>query len=265
MARSPLSLGFSKAKTLRSRSLLLRVFVFLLISTEMPTAIAQSGRVFMSVGTPTVDSNGVQYYPVTSYYQGLQQQTIRVLAPTNPAPGMPPRQLYVLPVDPGVDTLSSTYSDGLEQVRLLNVPNFFNFTLIAPSFNYDPWYGDNINDPTKRMESFVIDDLVPFGDTFAQPNSSPQRYLIGFSKSGNGVLTLILRHPGVFNAAAAWDASVQVNNLFAFPDLPVNFSTQANFNLYNIPALVNKQRPARSRPTGHCGFCLRSDPHLLRG
>jgi hypothetical protein len=184
-----------------------------------------------------VDANGVKYYPVTSVYQDLQQQIVRVLEPTNPVPGKPRRLLYVLPVDAGVDTLSSTWSDGLEELRLLDVPNRFNMTLIAPSFTYEPWYGDNILDPTKRMENFIIDDLVPFGDTFAQ-GSIPQRFLIGFSKSGNGVLFLILRHPGVFNAAAAWDSPAQLSNLSAFSALPMNFGTQANFDLYNIPALV---------------------------
>ncbi len=192
----------------------------------------------MSVGTPTVDANGVQYYPVTSVYQGLQQQVVRVLEPTNPAPGKLRRLLYVLPVDPGVDTLSSPFSDGLEELRLLDVPNRFNMTLIAPSFNYEPWYGDNTLDPTKRMESFMIDDLIPFGDTFAQGNPIPQRFLIGFSKSGNGVLSLILRHPAVFNAAADWDSPAQVNDISAYGGLSLNFGTQANFNLYNIPDLV---------------------------
>jgi hypothetical protein len=141
-------------------------------------------------------------------------------------------------VDAGVDTTSSTWSDGLEELRLLDVQNRFNMTLIAPSFNYEPWFGDNVTDPTLRMESFIIDDLVPFGDRFAQ-GSVPQRYLIGFSKSGNGVLFLILRHPFVFNAAAAWDAPAQLNDISAFSMLPTNFGKQANYKLYNIPSLVS--------------------------
>ncbi|MDD1751272.1 MAG: PQQ-dependent sugar dehydrogenase, partial [Methanothrix sp.] len=192
----------------------------------------------MIVGTPTVDANGVKSYPVTSIYQGSQQQIIRVLEPANPAPGTPQRFLYVLPVQDGVTDLSSAYSDGLEELRLLDVPNRFNMTLIAPSFNYEPWYGDNSIDPALRMESFIIQDLVPFGDTFAQGAGIPQRYLIGFSKSGNGVLFLLLRHPNVFSAVAAWDSPAQLSDLSAYGGLPMNFGTQANFDLYNIPALV---------------------------
>jgi hypothetical protein len=208
----------------------------------MPAAFAQSGHVPMSVGTPTVDANGVKYYPVRSVYQGSQQQIIRVLEPTSPPAGKPRRLLYVLPVEAGVDTLSSSYSDGLEELRLLGVPNQFNMTLIAPSFGYEPWYGDNISD-AKEMESFIIDDLVPFGDTFAQ-GTIPQRYLIGFSKSGNGALFLILRHPGVFNAAAIWDSPTQLNSVSSYLAMPMNFGTQANFNSYIIPTLVSSNARA---------------------
>ena len=228
-------------ETLHVKPLFLLAMVLWVLAICTPTAVAQSGHIPMSVGTPTVDANGVKYYPVISVYQG-SQQIIRVLQPTNPAPGKPPRLLYVLPVDSGVDTLSSPFSDGLEELRLLNVPNQFNMTLIAPSFGYEPWYGDNILD-SKRMESFIVDDLVPWGDTFA---SSPvaQRYLIGFSKSGNGALDLILRHPGVFNGAAAWDGPVELTDVSSYSDMPINFGTQANFSSYIIPSLVSSNASA---------------------
>ncbi|MFZ0690993.1 MAG: hypothetical protein WAM68_14260 [Acidobacteriaceae bacterium] len=197
----------------------------------------------MVVGSPSVDSNGVKYYPVTSAYQGSDQQIIRVLEPTNPVAGKPRRILYVLPVDQGVDTTDSTWSDGFEELRMLDVQDRFNMTLIAPSFNYNPWYGDNATAPTLRMESFIVDDLVPWGDTFLKGGVT-QRYLIGFSKSGNGVLDLILRHPSVFNAGAAWDSPAQQSSLSASFDLPENFGTQANYTTYFIPSLVTSNAGA---------------------
>jgi len=198
----------------------------------------------MTVASPTVDANGVKSYLVTSLYQGPEPTIIRVLEPTNPVAGKPRRFLYVLPVGSGVSNLSSYWSDGLEELRLLDVPNRFNMTLIAPSFNYEPWYGDNLTDPNYRMESFILNDLVPFGDTFAQGNDVPQRFLIGFSKSGNGVLFLILRHPNVFSAAAAWDSPAQLRDLAFQPALPMNFGTQVNYDLYNIPSLIVRNAQA---------------------
>jgi glucose/arabinose dehydrogenase len=192
----------------------------------------------MTVSQPTVDSNGVRYYTVTSIYQGTEPLTVRVLEPTNPAPGKAQRFLYVLPVQQGLTDLSDGWSDGLEELRLLDVQDRFNMTLIAPSFNYEPWYGDNATDPTERMESFILNDLVPFGDSLAHGTGIPQRFLIGFSKSGNGALFLILRHPNVFSAAAAWDSPAQQTSLSDFSALPQNFGTQANYDLYSIPSLV---------------------------
>lgn len=206
------------------------------------------GTSSMLVGAPTVDQNGVRYYPVRSVYQGYREQIIRVLQPTHPTPGKPRVQLYVLPVDVGVDTLQSTWSDGLEQLRLLDVPNRFNMTLIAPSFHYEPWYGDNVDNRMKRMESFVIRDLVPFGDSLYHGTGHPDRDLIGFSKSGNAALFLILRHPGVFSAAAAWDCPAEMDNLSRFHALAMNFGTEDNYRSYDIPELVKQHADAfRSR------------------
>ena len=108
------------------------------------------------LGSPTVDGNGVKYYSVVSAYLGAQPTTLRILEPTNPAPGQPHRFLYVLPVEPGVTDLSSQFGDGLEQARLLNLQNLYNLTLVAPSFPIIPWYGDNDINPDRRLESFVV-------------------------------------------------------------------------------------------------------------
>jgi S-formylglutathione hydrolase FrmB len=198
----------------------------------------------MLVGAPTVDANGVKSFPVTSVFQGPKPTTVRVLEPTSPAPGKPRRILYVLPVESGVTTLSSKYSDGLEELRLLGVPNRYNITLIAPSFHIQPWYGDHHSKIERRLESFIVKDLVPFGDRFESPKKIPQRWVIGFSKSGTGALSLILRHQNVFSAMAAWDAPAQLTDMAPFPGMVENFGTEENFNSYEIPALVTANAQA---------------------
>ena len=193
----------------------------------------------MLVGPPAVDANGVKSYEVTSVFQGPQPTIVRVLEPTNPAPGAPRRFLYVLPVQAGVTDLGSPHSDGLEELRLLDVHNRYNLTLIAPSFHIEPWYGDHHNNPDRRLESYLVRDLVPFGDSFASPGVIPQRWVLGFSKSGApGALSLILRHPNVFSAAAAWDAPAQFTDMSAFAGMAENFGTEQNFDRYETPTLV---------------------------
>ncbi len=149
----------------------------------------------------------------------------------------------------GVTDLSSPHSDGLEELQLLDVHNRYNLTLIAPSFHIEPWYGDHDSNFDRRLESFIVRDLVPFGDSFAAPGTIPQRWVLGFSKSGTpGALSLILRHPNVFSAAAAWDAPAQFTDMSAFPGMAENFGTEQNFDRYEIPTLVIKNGEAlRSR------------------
>ncbi|HVU45135.1 MAG TPA: alpha/beta hydrolase-fold protein [Terracidiphilus sp.] len=230
-------------------------------SHENPHWTPVKGSSSMVVGTPTTDLNGVKYYPVMSLYQGYRRQIIRVLEPTKPAPGKPHRYVYVLPVEARVTKLSSYWSDGLEELRLLNVPNRFNMTLIAPSFEYEPWYGDNDQDPSHRIESFIVKDLVPFGDSFAK-DRQPERLLLGFSKSGFGALTLIFRHPDIFDAAAVWDSPTKFRKLSAFDALPLNFGTQQNLEHYNIASLIsNAGRPFKCQNRLWIG----ADPVALPG
>ena len=77
------------------------------------------------------DADGVASYNVTSADDGHGTHVLRVLAPTNPAPGVPHNFLYVLPVEP---ELGTTYGDGLETLRGLDAQDQYNLTIIEPSF-----------------------------------------------------------------------------------------------------------------------------------
>jgi hypothetical protein len=193
------------------------------------------------LGAPTVDGNGVEYYSVLSAYQGDQPTTLRILEPTNPTPGEPQRFVFLLPVDPGVTGLGSEFGDGLEQARILNLHNLYNAVLVAPSFHIEPWYGDHDGDPTRRLESFLVQHVAPFVDQFAAPGTTPDRWLVGFSKSGFGALSIIFRNPTAFTAAAAWDVPAQFTDMSVYlAEMTANYGTEANFDNYEIPTLVDQ-------------------------
>jgi len=185
----------------------------------------------------STDSNGVASYAVKSPDDGYGTHVLRVLAPTNPAPGVPHNFLYVLPVEP---ELGTTYGDGLETLRGLNAQNQYNLTIIEPSFAVDPWYADNPNDPNLHYESFVTNDLVPWvtqnftppaaSQPLAPPTGPGQNWLIGFSKSGIGGEDLLLKHPDVFALAASWDfpADMAAYNQFGSSSAS-QYGTDANF------------------------------------
>ena len=79
----------------------------------------------------STDAQGIKSYDVISANDGYGPQTLRVLAPTNPAAGVAHNFLIVLPVEAGLGT---TYGDGLETLQALDAQDKYNLTIIEPSF-----------------------------------------------------------------------------------------------------------------------------------
>jgi hypothetical protein len=73
-------------------------------------------------------------------------------------------------------------------------------------------------------------DLQPWVKANLSTTGSEQNWLIGFSKSGIGAQTLILRHPDKFTLAASWDFPADMN---AYDEYGTNssdsYGTDANF------------------------------------
>ena len=175
----------------------------------------------------STDANGVDSYDVTSADNGPGTQTLRVLAPTHPAAGVPHSFLYVLPVEAGLGT---TYGDGIATLESLDAENQYNLTIVEPSFAIEPWYADNPNDSKLRYETFMTSDLVPWVTQNLSTTGHEQNWLIGFSKSGIGGQDLILKHPDVFTLAATWDFPADMSSYGQFGGSSANqYGTDANF------------------------------------
>ena len=174
---------------------------------------------------------------------------LRVLRPTNPAPGMPHRFLFVLPVIVGVD-LKDEFGDGLEELRKANVHNEYNAHIIAPSFQSAPWYADHDSNPDRRYETFIVRDLVPWVRANLSTTGQEEHWLVGFSKSGFGAVTLLFRNPTVFDAAVAWDLPADQSHTGVWGMLD-NYGTESNFqNNYRLTAdLISAcKEPFRTAP-----------------
>ena len=206
----------------------------------------------LSIQYSSTDANGVASYNFTSSDDGGGTHVLRVLAPTNPAPGVPHNFLYVLPVEP---ELGSVYGDGLETLRSLDAQDKYNLTIIEPSFAIDPWYADNPNDPNLHYESFLTKDLVPWvtanlvppavSQPFAPLPGHEQNWLIGFSKSGIGGADLLLKHPDIFAVAASWDFPADMATYDQFGSSSANnYGTDANFqaNYRLTPSFVDAHK-----------------------
>ena len=160
------------------------------------------GSASFQVSYTSTDSNGVKSYSVISANNGYGPQTLRVLNPTNPAPGVAHNFLIVLPVEAGLGT---TFGDGLGTLESLDAQDQYNLTIIEPTFAIEPWYANNPNDPRLQYETFMTQELVPWIKQNLATTGHEQVWLIGFSKSGLGAQDLILKHPDLFTLAASWD------------------------------------------------------------
>jgi hypothetical protein len=182
-------------------------------------------------------ANGISTYSVLSDNNGYGPQVIRVLPPTNPAPGVAHNFLIVLPVEPG---LGSTYGDGLETVQALDAQDQYNLTVIEPTFAKAPWYANNPDDPNIQYETFMTQELVPWIRQNLANTGNEQIWLLGFSKSGLGAQDLILKYPNLFTLAGSWDFPANASSYDEYSDSAGIYGTEANFqaNYELTPAFV---------------------------
>ncbi len=171
------------------------------------------------------DANGVRSYDVISANNGYGPQTLRVLAPTNPAQGVAHNFIIALPVQAGTGT---TYGDGLATLQALDAQDRYNLTIIEPSFAIDPWYADNPTDARLEYETFMTQELEPWIKQNLATTGHEQTWLIGFSKSGIAAQDLLLKHPDLFSLAASWDFPADMSSYDQY-GAASSYGTDANF------------------------------------
>ncbi len=167
-------------------------------------------------------------YTISSQHQ-LYDNSLRIYAP----PQHDAKLLFLLPVNPDI---SYRWGDGFETALRLRLAEKHRMVLIAPSFTHWPWFADHPTNAKIRQETYFLKDVLPFVDRL-YPGA--KRLLVGFSKSGNGALTLLLRHPQLFHAASAWDAPLMKTapDQFGMNEI---FGDTAGFAPYAVPRLLEQ-------------------------
>lgn len=194
-------------------------FFFLMFASKISAAAFQANYL-------STDANGVKSYDMISDYNGDGHHVLRVLEPSSPAPGVAHNFLYVLPVEAEGGIV---FGDGVSTLRALSAQNQYNVTIIAPSFKIQPWYADHATDPNYRYESFMASELQPWVKANLATSGNEQHWLLGFSKSGYGPLSLIFKHPDLFTLGAFWDFPADIT-LYTSYGANANYGTQANFD-----------------------------------
>ena len=168
------------------------------------------------------------------------------------------RTLYVLPVEPGV---GGRYGDGLAEVRKSGAHDRHDLICVAPAFDTMPWYGAHAADPLIRHEEYLKKTVVPLVEGRYPATGKPMdRLLLGFSKSGWGAVTLLLRDPEFFGRACSWDAPLMMDrSRFGQFETRQHFGTAEQFAQY-LPAewaaknAASFRKTARIAVLGHSSF-----------
>jgi len=198
----------------------------------------------VTVGDAITDSNQFLIHTVSSPDQSGETK-IRVLLPEQIEQKKKCRVLFILPVEARME---NRFGDGLLEIKKTNLHNKHHLICVAPTFSHLPWYADHPTDRTILQETYFLKVVVPFIDHhYPTTGSSGGRLLLGFSKSGWGAFSLLLRHPDKFNKAAAWDAPLMKQKPDQF-GMGLIFGTQENFNKYKVASLI-KRRAGQFRDT----------------
>ncbi|CAN5566380.1 hypothetical protein BH11PLA2_BH11PLA2_05150 [soil metagenome] len=181
------------------------------------------------------DENGFLIHEVSSPYQSKTTR-IRVLRPELEQKGKKYPVVYVLPVEAGS---ASKYGDGLKEIKKLDLHNKFDVIFVAPTFSQLPWYADHPTKPEIRQESYLLRVVVPYIDK-TYPVQVDERLLLGFSKSGWGAWSLLLRYPDQFRKAVAWDAPLMMDKPGKYGSGDI-FGTAEHFESFRVSKLLEIQ------------------------
>jgi predicted alpha/beta superfamily hydrolase len=204
------------------------------ISPPLLPSVVQD-QVETSISPAQRDENGFLVHTVNSPYQ-TGPTKIRVLLPDQMHDDKRYRVVYVLPVE-AKD--GSRYGNGLREIKNHKLHNKFDAIFVAPTFSDLPWYADHASRKEIRQESYLVKVAIPFVEqTYPTLSKSAGRLLLGFSKSGWGAWSLLLRNPKMFSRAAAWDAPMMMTQIGKYGNRPI-FGTQKNFERYQISRLLS--------------------------
>jgi len=172
--------------------------------TDDPAADAPAYEILSG---PIFDTEkGVWRYSVDSPHQHGPND-VEVLLPDVRDAIKPDRVLFVLPVETGI---GGRYDDGLQIIRKTGLHNAHQLICVAPAFDRTPWFMDHATDRQRQHERYMRDIVAPLIDDRYPAKGKRSRLLFGFSKSGWGAFTLLMRNPDLFTAAAAWDSPLML-------------------------------------------------------
>lgn len=94
--------------------------------------------------------------------------------------------------------------------RIKDMADRYGMLIVTPD-GRNSWYLDSPANPEVKMESFFIEDLIPYIDShYPTMADRSKRAITGLSMGGHGALYLAFRHPDIFGNAASMSGGVDI-------------------------------------------------------
>ena len=136
------------------------------------------------------ETEGVESWLISSPYQ-TGTNKVEVLLPESFDPSHKYPVVYCLPVNAGT---KGDWGHPLTEAKREHLPDMYRAIFVCPSFPILPWYGNNPENPAVRENDHILKAVIPFIESnYPVRKSGQSRYLIGFSKSAIGALSLFFR------------------------------------------------------------------------
>jgi len=188
-------------------------------------------------------SDKIIIHQVSSPFQADDSTQIRVRLPDNYDSAKRYKVVYVLPVT-GQD--EDRFGNGLKEIIKYSSHHTYHIICVAPESSKPPWFADHGTNNNIQDERHFLQTVIPFMDThYPTINNQEGRLLVGFSKSGWGAFTLLLRNPELFDKAVGWDIGIRVDTgpiSEAEREEKINrlFGNKATFEKYRLSSLLKQ-------------------------
>lgn len=185
----------------------------------------------------TFSQDGIEAWEIDSPHQAGKTR-LSIIRPEFTINGKRYPILFLLPVEAGA---GSRWGNPLSEAIKHDLVHKHQVIIVSPTFSDLPWYANHPTTPQLQQEKYFVEDILktlrwhlPEG-----MHHRDGRYLIGFSKSGWGAWSLLLRHQDLFAKAAAWDAPLMMDWPSKYGSQPI-FGNEQNFRDYQLTRLLKE-------------------------
>ncbi len=131
-------------------------------------------------------------------------------------------------------------------------------TIIVCPAGLNSWYWDSPVDPTMKMESYIVDELVPWVDAnFRTRPDRGSRAITGLSMGGHGGLWLGIRHSDLFGNAGSTSGGVDFRPFPGKWNIPDRLGSydknRQRWYEHTVMSLVDSLRPGQLNIIIDCG------------